>query len=351
MRMASMILRLQELNVNAHLVLPPWGPLPHWQLSEENMNLPWSVFFDMKSLKDTVPVLEFEEFGRNYVDLTIEIDYFEDMFSTSDFSERHEWQNDCVADNDTAVWTSYGEIMSRETKCLLLEGTSETLATVLKQLLPHYSSILLSGAEMVLHSNYGSAQFWKIRKAMKINSSLVQRGDQFIRNFIGVEEIDSNCSYIAIHWRRRDFAESRVKQVPDFECIAIQIKMIQQITSAMCKRDVKIFLASDASALEIEQLKKLPSIDVFMFRDASLRDGERAIIDQWICSNAALFVGTYGSTFSFRIQEERELLGFSPNTTFNALCGDCGSKFSNQPTTVKDVICSQESMWRYRSVD
>nr|CAD7428933.1 unnamed protein product [Timema monikensis] len=34
------------------------------------------------------------------------------------------------------------------------------------------------------------------------------------------------------------------------------------------------------------------------------------------------FIGTYESTFSFRIQEEREILGFPPHTTFNRLCGD-----------------------------
>jgi len=37
------------------------------------------------------------------------------------------------------------------------------------------------------------------------------------------------------------------------------------------------------------------------------------------------------STFSFRIHEEREILGFQPETTFNCFCGD-SDKDCEQPT-------------------
>lgn len=32
------------------------------------------------------------------------------------------------------------------------------------------------------------------------------------------------------------------------------------------------------------------------------------------------FIGTYESTFTFRIQEDREIIGFPTKTTFNYLC-------------------------------
>lgn len=51
-------------------------------------------------------------------------------------------------------------------------------------------------------------------------------------------------------------------------------------------------------------------------------DGGVAIIDQIVCSYARYFTGTHESTFSFRIQEEREILGFPVHMTFNRLCGD-----------------------------
>lgn len=50
-------------------------------------------------------------------------------------------------------------------------------------------------------------------------------------------------------------------------------------------------------------------------------DGEVAIIDQWIAAHASYFVGTAESTFSFRIREDRQLMGMSERSTFNQLCG------------------------------
>lgn len=63
------------------------------------------------------------------------------------------------------------------------------------------------------------------------------------------------------------------------------------------------------------------------------KDGGVAIIDQIICSHARYFVGTAESTFSFRIQEEREILGFPVKTTFNALCNDAN-------------VCPKPSVWK-----
>lgn len=34
------------------------------------------------------------------------------------------------------------------------------------------------------------------------------------------------------------------------------------------------------------------------------------------------FIGSSGSTVSFRIREDREILGFEQSTTFNRFCGD-----------------------------
>lgn len=48
-----------------------------------------------------------------------------------------------------------------------------------------------------------------------------------------------------------------------------------------------------------------------------IREGGVAIVEQIICSRAKYFIGSYESTFSFRIQEEREILNFPPETTFN----------------------------------
>jgi len=50
-------------------------------------------------------------------------------------------------------------------------------------------------------------------------------------------------------------------------------------------------------------------------------DGGVAIIDQWICAHATYFVGSFESTFSFRIREDRQMLGMTREDTFNDFCG------------------------------
>lgn len=66
-----------------------------------------------------------------------------------------------------------------------------------------------------------------------------------------------------------------------------------------------------------------------------VKDGGIAIIDQIICSHAQLFIGTYESTFTYRIYEEREILGFSKNSTFNTFCKNDES----------DENCQKNSVW------
>ena len=46
------------------------------------------------------------------------------------------------------------------------------------------------------------------------------------------------------------------------------------------------------------------------------------------------FIGTSVSTFSFRIHEEREILGLDPRTTYNRFCGD------------QEEACEQPTHWR-----
>ncbi|VDN28050.1 unnamed protein product [Gongylonema pulchrum] len=97
-----------------------------------------------------------------------------------------------------------------------------------------------------------------------------------------------------------------------------------------------VFLSTDAPAEEVNTLTDLlPSnvrVEQFL-NETSLNDGEVSIIDQWICAHARYFIGTHASTFSYRIQEDREILGFAPETTFNRLCPD------------SDANCEQPARW------
>lgn len=58
MRLAVFVANLKHIK----LVLPPWSELFHWKSNEDNMHIPWSRFFDLKSLQGFAPVIEMYEF-------------------------------------------------------------------------------------------------------------------------------------------------------------------------------------------------------------------------------------------------------------------------------------------------
>ena len=103
-----------------------------------------------------------------------------------------------------------------------------------------------------------------------------------------------------------------------------------------------VFVSTDAPKKEFEELKgMLQKNEVQAFRfiptediHRKYMDGGVAIIDQSICSHARYFLGSYESTFTFRIQEEREILGFPVKKTFDMLCPD--GKFD----------CEKGSIWK-----
>lgn len=95
---------------------------------------------------------------------------------------------------------------------------------------------------------------------------------------------------------------------------------------------------------EFLELKSLlqPGFEVYRYIPdketiKKLQAGGIAIIDQIICSHARFFIGTHESTFSFRIQEEREIMGFPIKTTFNRLCGDNLNHACETPSVWKIV--------------
>lgn len=77
--------------------------------------------------------------------------------------------------------------------------------------------------------------------------------------------------------------------------------------------------------LEVDYLKSklfLVKYDVLRIILYKYGDGGVVIIDQWICVYVKYFVGICELIFFFRIYEERDILGFYGDYTFNCLCGD-----------------------------
>ena len=60
-RVASLVKKLREKE-DWILVLPPWPHLYHWKSQFDQNNLPWGMFFDVASLNEYVPSIEFITF-------------------------------------------------------------------------------------------------------------------------------------------------------------------------------------------------------------------------------------------------------------------------------------------------
>ncbi|XP_039182291.1 GDP-fucose protein O-fucosyltransferase 2 isoform X4 [Crotalus tigris] len=264
------------------LVLPPWGRLYHWQTPKiHQVQIPWSSFFDVPSLNKNIHVIEYEQFlaesGGPFID---------EIYVLQNYAEG--WKE--------GTW----EEKIEERPCI-----DQHMYSIDKD--KYYRSVMLDRAEHLLHDHYGGKDYWNVKLGTAIGGP-----------------------YLGVHLRRKDFIWGHRSDVPS---IRGAVKKIHKLLK-LYKLE-KVFVATDAVVQEIEELKVLlPEMVRFepTWEEMELyKDGGIAIIDQWICAHARYFIGTSVSTFSFRIQEEREILGFDPKTTYNRFCGD-DEKTCEQPT-------------------
>ncbi|XP_076339573.1 O-fucosyltransferase 2 isoform X2 [Tachypleus tridentatus] len=365
MRLASFVnkLRQEQKNETWILVLPPWGPLYHWQSRDlgPQFQIPWSLFFDLSSLNKYVPVMEFKDYLNEngpFVEKVYHLQHYAEGWKDGQWEEKYDVR-DCINEhsfwedetgNYTGWFWGYSGIQVFSFTCLSVQGHASTLKPLVKN--SKVGSIMFDRAEVVLHDHFGDQDFWKVRRSMRFAKHLHKIGDEFRRKFLNSsDETDGTPlhddwqmmktkpgqavggPYVAVHLRRKDFLRGRPKEVPSLKHAAEQVQKILHKLKLNTT-----FVATDAPQKEFMEFKKyLPGAIKYnppqKVRQQYL-DGGVAIIDQWICAHAKYFIGTYESTFSFRIQDEREILGFDPDTTFNRLCGNGKMK------------CEQPSRWR-----
>ncbi|XP_072379841.1 GDP-fucose protein O-fucosyltransferase 2-like [Diabrotica undecimpunctata] len=335
-----------ELN-SFSLVLPPWSHLIHWTYRDYPEQIPWGLYFDIESLKKFAPVIEMYEFFDIYpnkytkvvIDEVYNLQHFEDMFETGNFEERMNIEK-CQRTYDK-TYLFYKNITAKDVKCLSYHGP----ATKLTELFVNTSAkiILLNHAEVTLHDFFGSKVYWEARRSMRFSKELKLIANEFRKTVLNSTDASDNTllpeiwtdekpkrnaiggPYVGIHLRRRDFVRSRPTEAPSLEKAADQIKKV------LNNLDLKtVFVATDGTQEEFNDLASfLQGYNVVKYRAPSkiekkYKDGGLAIIDQIICSYARYFIGTHESTFSFRIQEEREILGFPVDTTYNVFCTSSG---------------------------
>ncbi|CAH4034347.1 GDP-fucose protein O-fucosyltransferase 2 [Pieris brassicae] len=332
MRFAIMMAEAQESGrrLSWRLVLPPWYNLYHWKSSTtKNVPLPWGSFFDVKSMQSFSPIVElydlFNKAKHNpvIIDRIYVLQNFADAFENGEFVEKWEVSSGC---NYDGFW-GYNNITAKEVVCINFQGKISKLWELIG-LHPQDKYILFAHGEIALHDAYGTKTYWDCRRSMKFNDQLVQRAEEFISKYLECSTKMCN-TYISVHWRRQDFARYRKKDVPSIKSTAQQIKKAVNHFNSYIH---KVYIATDAAIsslrdLETELTHLGFSVYYYVPSKADIekfRDGGVAIIDQIICSYAAYFIGTHESTFSFRIQEEREILGHDSSSTFNRFCPDSG---------------------------
>ncbi|XP_065343379.1 GDP-fucose protein O-fucosyltransferase 2 [Cloeon dipterum] len=365
LRMAVLVAHLRALQPWT-LVLPPWSSPYHWRSGHlDQEKVPWFKFFDTDSLSSFVSVIELHEFLKTQeewkIDELVILEHFE-------FQENSLWEEKLeevkCRESEIYYWKSNKNewtgrfwnnpnITAKNLRCMAFQGLATSLLPFLVE--ENSKTIMLDRAEVALHHAFGDAEYWAARRSMRFAQELIVAAKEFRKahldstdesdntirpkNWKDERQLDTNAKrggpYIAVHLRRKDFVTGRATQVPSIPGAAKQIKILAE------KHGLgKVFVASDGTEKELTELENLLlPLTLHRFRPTaeeleSLLDGGVAIIEQIICSHARAFTGTFESTFSFRIQEEREIMGFHPDNTFQRLCGD------------DEGDCDQPTRWR-----
>nr|XP_025719306.1 GDP-fucose protein O-fucosyltransferase 2 isoform X2 [Callorhinus ursinus] len=362
-RVASLLKTLRKAEEWA-LVLPPWGRLYHWQSPDiPQVRIPWADFFDLPSLSRNVPVVEYEQFiaesGGPFIDQVYVLQSYAEGWKEGAWEEKVD-ERPCL---DPLLYSpdkheyyrgwfwGYEETRALNVSCLSVQGSASIMAPVLLRN-TSARSVMLDRAENLLHDHYGGREYWNTRRSMVFAKHLRAVGDEFRSRYLNsTDEADRTPfeedwtkmkvtlgsslggPYLAVHLRRKDFIWGHREDVPSLD------GAVKKIRSLMKTHQLdKVFVATDAVRTEHAELRRLlPEMVRFepTWEELELyRDGGVAIIDQWICAHARFFIGTSVSTFSFRIHEEREILGLDPRTTYNRFCGD------------REVACEQPTHWR-----
>ncbi|KAM6080290.1 LOW QUALITY PROTEIN: GDP-fucose protein O-fucosyltransferase 2 [Theristicus caerulescens] len=362
-RIASLLKTLLK-SENWVLVLPPWGRLYHWQSPNIlQVRIPWSEFFDLPSLNRNIPVIEYEQFlaesGGPFIEQIYVLQGYAEGWKEGTWEEKID-ERPCI---DQLMYSKdkheyyrgwfwgYEETRGLNVSCLSVQGSASIVAPILLKN-TSAQSVMLDRAENLLHDHYGGKDYWNTRRSMVFAKHLRVVGDEFRNKYLqSTDEADRTHykedwtqmkvktgtalggPYLGVHLRRKDFIWGHREDVPSLQGA---VKKIQSLLE-MLKLE-KVFVATDAVEEEIESLKKLlPEMVRFepSWEELELyKDGGLAVIDQWICAHARYFIGTSVSTFSFRIHEEREILGFDPKTTYNRFCGE------------KEKNCEQPTHWK-----
>lgn len=347
-RVAVLIHRLIERGQDWVLVLPPWPHLYHWKSGYQGA-LPWSQFFDLYSLSHFIPVMDYGVYKRLYDPVTINRVW---QLDTPDFlAEGYKFDSEftsmaCNKEyientyskisksyHDPFIESIFGDLTVQAVECYQVMGGTDVAEESLLSV-REGEFVLLENFEMLMHHSFAGKLFWAARASMVYAEHLRKIGDEFMLEQLSFSSADSQTGdYLSVHLRRGDYLQARPSEIPSLD------GAIKQIEDKLISLNLsQVFLATDSSQHEVDYIESKLSIRVVRYTPKSdqllsIGDGGVSIVDQWIAAHARYFIGTSESTFSFRICEERQLIGIPVDTTYNSLCPD------NEPD------CRQFTRW------
>ncbi|SBT87747.1 GDP-fucose protein O-fucosyltransferase 2, putative [Plasmodium malariae] len=325
-----------------YLVLPPWCYLTHWKRKTSDQ-IKWSSFFNITIIKNVIPVIEFSDYEvlyGNHVDYIICFKYFVGDFVSS------EEGNTAVSSSSDPTFNilsfekcssggyKYKQICNNceynysviySGKCTTMKGkntecygfpfiTSYFASSIVDNLFSSYNdSILIKQGNSLLVPFVNELFEKNMEDILLFNEDLINEGNYYIRDILGTN------NYISAHLRYNDFRKIVRYDLPPIHVAVGKLLYIMFINNIN-----KIFISSD----EKKQIEKVLNKqfnqykDFFYFYDNTyLHDGHVAIIDQWICINAKIFVGNIFSRFSMHIKWERHLMNKREKGLNIDLCG------------------------------
>jgi hypothetical protein len=173
-------------------------------------------------------------------------------------------------------------------------------------------------------TRYKDRHYWGVREHLVFRDSLVAQARKFVAKHFGGE------SFLGVHWRRGDFVFARRPDV-----VKGHDEVAPRIKKLMAKHKLtKVFLATnpDTTKSDLEGLEKVLGLGkggIVRFTPPLKKNGKprkmapptQAVLDQLICAEAKVFIGTKTSMFTATIMEEREMAG-KPFASTNNMFGD-----------------------------
>ncbi|XP_060262256.1 GDP-fucose protein O-fucosyltransferase 2 isoform X5 [Ovis aries] len=296
------------------LVLPPWGRLYHWQSPDiHQVRIPWSDFFDLPSLNRNIPVIEYEQFiaesGGPFIDQVYVLQGYAEGWKEGAWEEKID-SRPCIEpplysqdkhEYYRGWFWGYEETRGLNVSCLSVQGSASIIAPVLLRN-TSARSVMLDRAENLLHDHYGGKEYWDTRRSMVFARHLRAVGDEFRSRYLNSTDVADGIPFEE-DWTRMKSWRS---------------------CGGCCLR----WCASNPRGRSWSSTRTgaWPSWTSGSVRTPGGRPSPAA--------PARFFIGTSVSTFSFRIHEEREILGLDPKTTYNRFCGD------------EEKACEQPTHWR-----